>query len=336
MICPSCGTYLPDGTTSCPVCHEAIGAAAALRGMWCPSCGAGATWADEVCPHCGYPIAFEREARLEHVPEVDGFEATDALDNSPTADETSDTRTIARIESAIPCENDPENKVVSAEMMPRGNRFMLAAAASIALVCGIVLLLAHPWDPDAYATRATKEADTTLAGFPGTVEELSGQDRGSHDASEQLSGDERAFVQLNDAYTKLKLYATRADECSQAFAEVAFGSDDSARSSERHAVEVLAIDVDNLIDAINDVDVSSGTYAEAQSNLLTLGKWLSSRVQLYAAAWLEVAKSPDPAAERARIEATLNPPTQTDGERVYMLLFDENYDAYKPIAKEGM
>lgn len=335
MICPTCGSLIPDESTHCPVCHEHIGAVPPLvktNRIWCPSCGAGASWNDDVCPHCGFPIAQEREARLSQVPEVYGSQIEDASDDGDVVDETGDTRTIARIESAIPCGDDPENKVAASEVMPRVSRFALASVASLVLVCAVVLMLTHPWDPDAYSTRATKEADTSMAGFPGTVEELKGQDnlRGSSDESVE----DVTFTQISEAYNKLGRYASRADESEESFYETAFVSDTDALIAGKRTADALAVDVDNLAALIENVDMTTEGYEEDRDHLLTLVDWLRKRVESLCTAWHAVADSPDPTAERTRLEALIEPDAITDGSSSYKELFEQNYDQWAPQAKE--
>ena len=143
----------------------------ALQGRWCPSCGVAVAWEDEVCPSCGLPLerpwdvpievrtrseAAAAEAQMTPLPEDEP--------EVPVVDETSDTRTMARIESAIPAEDDPESKIAVQERMPRTRAFLLASIASAMLIIGLALWITHPWDPNANSIKATEERDTSMAG----------------------------------------------------------------------------------------------------------------------------------------------------------------------------
>ena len=337
MICPTCGTHIPDGSLRCPACHASVGitmAMPAIQGRWCPSCGAGVGWQDEVCPSCGFPL--EREWGTPTDPAVPMATLGDAPKPiEEQVDETADTRAIPRIESAIPPEDDPTSKVAALEVMPHTSRFVLAAVASVLLVCGLALAITHPWNPDANSIRATKEADTSMAGFPGTVETLSGQDSDGSGVVAVPSGDDATLAQLVEAYGKLGRYAERADQSRQLFDEVAFGSDLDERTRGRREAEALAIDVSNLIARLEEVDVTSGLYAEERDNLLTLGNWLRNRVDTLSTAWKAAVDASDPAAERDEILAILKRDDDAQGANAYKTYFDDNYEAWEPKHKDA-
>lgn len=339
MICPSCGTHVPDGSQRCPACHASIGATAAMPavyGRWCPSCGAGVGWDDEVCPACGYPLE-----ELWGVPVEGAAEplAADVDDTPPSlaslTEDSDDTTVIPRIESAIPPEDDPESKVVSQEDMPRVSRLVLAAIASVALICGITLVITHPWDPDVYSIKATEEADTSMAGFPGTVETLSGQDSDGSEDYEVLTGDDATYAELDKAYRQLARYAERADKSEELFAEVAYEGDKEARAAGSREAQALAIDVSNLIDTVSQVDVSSGVYVQDRDHISTLASWLRNRVDTLREAWGAAAASDDPAAEKDRLRELIAVNNGEDGANVYQVLFDDNYAGWKPEKKSS-
>ena len=306
----------------------------AIQGRWCPSCGAGVGWHDEVCPSCGFPL--EREWGAPADPSVAAPAPSEA--GSPAeeqVDETADTRAIPRIESAIPPEDDPTSKVAALEVMPHTSRFVLAAVASMLFVCGLALAITHPWNPDANSIRATKEKDTSMAGFPGTVETLSGQDSDGSGVIAVPSGDDATLAQLVEAYGKLGRYAERADQSEELFGEVAFGSDLDGRTTGKREAEALAIDVSNLIASLDEVDVTSGLYAEERDNLLTLGNWLRNRVDALSAAWKAAVDAQDPAAQREEIMAILRRDDDASGKNAYKAYFDENYEAWEPKHKDA-
>jgi hypothetical protein len=313
----------------------------ALQGRWCPSCGVAVAWEDEVCPSCGLPLerpwdvpievrtrseAAAAEAQMTPLPEDEP--------EVPVVDETSDTRTMARIESAIPAEDDPESKIAVQERMPRTRAFLLASIASAMLIIGLALWITHPWDPNANSIKATEERDTSMAGFPGTVESLSGQDDRGDSVVEVPSGDDATFAQLSDAYEKLGRYEARADESTELFYDKAIDGTLDERSQGKRDSAALAIDVSNLIDTLNQVDVTSGTYAEDLENLLTLGNWLRNRVDRISSAWDAALASKNPKADEASLMALLEAENGEDGKNAYEKLFDDNYEQWKPERKE--
>ena len=337
MICPTCSTHIPDGSVICPACHASVGMTMAmppLQGRWCPSCGVSVGWDDEVCPNCGLPMEKAWGQPLAQDAAELSAAAEPATLEEQIAEEEQDTREIPRIESALPAENDPTSKVAIHESMPRIRGMLLAGVASIALIGGVALALSHPWDPDAYSTGATEEADTSMAGFPGTIETLTGQD--SHDGApvEVLSGDDETYAELLEAYGKLARYKERADENEALFLEVAFTGDLDARTSGKRELEALAIDVSNLIERLGQVDVTSGTYAEERENMLTLANWLRNWVDTLGEAWAADVASTDPAADEASLRAVLASENDESGQSAYKTLFEENYVAWEPKQKQ--
>lgn len=250
------------------------------------------------------------------------------------AEEEQDTRAIPRIESALPAENDPTSKVAIHEAMPRIRGVLLAGVASLALVSGIALALSHPWDPEAYSTRATEEADTSMAGFPGTVETLTGQDSPDGTPVEVLSGDDATFAELTEAYGKLGRYKERAAENEALFLEVAFTDDLDARTSGKRELEALAIDVSNIIERLGQVDVTSGTYAEDRDNMLTLASWLRNWVDTLGEAWAADVASTDPAADEESLRAMLAADNDESGQSTYRTLFEQSYESWEPKQKQ--
>lgn len=310
-----------------------------LQGRWCPSCGTGVGWQDEVCPSCGMPLertwGAPEEPSAEVIQEPDAAEALagEPQEVAPVVDDTSDTRAIPRIESAIPPEDDPESKVLVQERLPRTRALVLASVASALLMIGLALWLTHPWDPDIYSIRATEEKDTSMAGFPGTVESLSGQDNNTAAVVEVPSGDDATLAQLTEAYEKLGRYRQRADESVELFYQVAFSDNLDERTRGKREAQVLAIDVSNLIDTLGQVDVTSGTYADTLDNMLTLGNWLRNRVDRISDAWEADLNSNDPAADEQMLRSKLEADNNDEGKNAYQVLFEENYEKWKPEKK---
>lgn len=333
MICPTCKTHIPDGSVRCPACHAPVAmtiAMPAVQGRWCPSCGGGLSWEDEVCPHCNMPLEslWEKQPETVEAPVSPGpVESNDSGDAASGQDETHE---IPRIESAIPAEDDPTSKVKILDEMPRTGRLLLAAVFSAALVGGLAIAITHPWDPDQYSIKATTEADTSMAGFPGTVESLTGQDNNSFADQETPTGDDATLALLVEAHKKLGKYADRADESQELFLQDGCSSEKDVRQKGKRAIDALAIDVSNLIAQIQEVDVTSGTYVQERDNLVTLGNWLRNRVEILQEAWKASAESTDPAAEEDRIVGIVIGGGDSGGADGYKTLFDESYKSWKP------
>ena len=303
----------------------------ALQGRWCPACGVAVDWGERVCPNCGLPLEQEWGSSSPDVQTpIDEMASAGVPAPEPVVDDAADTHAIPRIESAIPPEDDPTSRVAVQEAIPRTSRFLVAAVASAALVCGLALAITHPWNPDVYSIKATEEADTSMAGFPGTVETLTGQDSDGRSEVEVPTGDDATLAQLTEAYGKLGRYAARADANEELFGEVAFENDLTERTRGKREADALAIDVSNLIQSLEKVDVSSGTYVDELEHMNTLGNWLRNRMDTLTAAWKAVVESDNPAADRARLEQLLLADHGDDGKSAYQTLFDENYEQWEP------
>ena len=304
-----------------------------LRGRWCPSCGSAVGWHDEVCSNCGMPLD-EEWAKPAHVTADASTQnvAGEGLVQGEVG-ESPEAQEAPRIESAIPAEDDPTSKVAALEVIPRTSRFLVAAVASIIFVCGIALVLTHPWNIDAYSIKATKEKDTSMAGFPGTVESLSGQDSVEGESVEILNEDDALYADLTEAYEKLGRYAGRADESERLFGEVAFGSDTDERTRGKREAEALAIDVSNVIASLGELGTTSTLYAEDIDHLMTLGNWLRNRTDALLAAWVADVESENPTEDREQIMSLLQNEDGKEGTNAYKKLFDESYEGWKPEHK---
>lgn len=177
MICPSCGTLIPDDVSRCPQCHHHIGATIATaeeEQRWCESCGSPIPADMDACPECGMPVdgAFN-EAEGERF-------SVGSVVSEPEPKN-------AGFVSAIPPAPKKGQGELPVEERRRHTRLvMLAALAALLVVGGTTLYIVRPWDPNAYTTHATEDADTSMEGFPGERDYLASQDR-SEEAAYQES-----------------------------------------------------------------------------------------------------------------------------------------------------
>ncbi len=346
MRCPNCGAEVPAGAVACPSCHYDLGLTQRIpvtKVAWCPTCGALVPPDAHSCPKCGAPVGATARSKSGQavrdlgIPTIEGPVATDGEDvDEGGADAT---RAMPRIESAIPSEPGPESATVRHDRMPRTRVLMVAAGAALVLAGGMALWITHPWNPNLYITHAQTDADTSMAGYPGYISALSGQDGStatssdsSSDSSDSSSdsgsdtGTKSVYQSISDDYDKLGTYADQLDQSVADLTTTGVSGTESERESGKATADQTAIELSNLIDDIASLDDSDGTYADDISNMTTLGNWLRNRSDAICEAWkLSVTKTTE-----KKILAPLEKIGYSSGTDSYKTLFDENYDAWKP------
>ena len=329
MICPSCGSAIPDGLSVCPACHADLAMTRVmpkLTGTWCSSCGALVPAGATVCPKCGMPVVASHVSSA-----VEQMEHRRAEDRALERERTS---SLPRIESAIPSEPDPSSEsAYGRERLPHTKVFALAAIASLLLVGGLTLVIAHPWNPNLNDTRASTPADTSQAGFPGTISALQGQDKVASATSAE-SADDLTYNSLLGAYESLKDISDRADDLESRLDTTGISGSSEDRSAALEEAKQLSLDASNVVTTISNIDVvTTGTYTDQKTNVSTLASWLRNRVESIYDAWKVSAGSSDPAADKSKILAPMVGNRESDGSEAYVNLFKKNYDAWKPAQR---
>ena len=330
MKCPSCASEIADGLDVCPACHANLAMTRVmpkLTGTWCANCGALVPTGSDACPKCGVPVAG-------------GGQSSAAAEMAKRRAEerrleSEKTSSLPRIESAIPSEPDPVAEATyGRERLPRTRVFALAAIASLLVVGGVTLAITHPWDPTLTDTRATMPADTSQAGFPGTVDKLSGQDKSTSEAVSVESADEATYNSLLSCYEQLSELCATADELDEKLDTTGISGTSEERASSMEEAKQLSLDISNLVTEIDGIDVvTTGTYSDQKANVSTLASWLRNRIDAIYSAWQVSAESTDPAADKSKILAPMSGMRESDGTDAYVNLFKKNYDAWKPTER---
>lgn len=295
MICPSCGRTVPDGALVCPGCNSSLDATRKISlsgATWCPTCGALVAPGATECPKCGTTLPAEgssaRRQRDLDLPEIGNTGMMDALgDGRPD------------IESAIPPEDDASSGARRHDRPPRTRALVLAALLAVVVVGGAALLITHPWDPTATRTSTTTPADTSMQGFPGFLESLTGQDVTSSPEGASSS----VADALTEAYEQLGTLAERVDACEELLRSDGVSSEASRETREGglEQIRAVSIDVSNAISDMTELD--DGSYPDALGDLLTLGNWLRNRCDVLTSAWELSAESEDAGADADAILA---------------------------------
>ncbi len=309
-----------------------------LRPVYCKSCGAIIDKDRVLCPSCGQPTGVEHEADALSVKRSHDIDArlanpfhtqTGEVPVEQESQSLDDTHAIPRLNTALPVEPEEGEKPAFRTLHTRA--IVVAAIAALLVVGGITLVITHPWDPDAFSTSATTPADTSQAGFPGTLDSLSAQDTGIS-SSDSSSEETSSYTLLYEAWQSLGTLRDEIVANEELFEELAYTGSDEEREAAAAEAESISIELSNLISSISQIDTSDGSYSETQTTLLTLGNWLRNYSDNICAAWDAVLASNDPAADSSTIEAILNAQRNADGRNAYLVLFETNYEDAEPEA----
>lgn len=317
MICPYCGTHIADGLTICPACHadltKAVPDASAIQTeRYCKSCGALIPEGATVCPNCGMPVEEEAIQPAEKA-----------------AVQLQQQQEKPHLASAIPAASDPYSATTANERMPRRRVFLVSFIAALIVVGGAVLLITQPWNPDPYSLKATEAADTSMAGFPGERSKLASQDSDINDATK--NGDQQIFEEVNNYYADLGDLKDKLYSSEQSLRD-ALDSRNPDYTQGYQTAQQDANDLSNLINKIQDIDTSTGTYNDDINNITTLGNWLRNWSDELMNAW---AKANGGDTDKDDVLFGLDSAKRDDGKNSYQALFEQNYDSWKPQEKDS-
>lgn len=322
LSCPHCGKVVRDGALTCPYCHASLDVTQRLSlsdASWCPDCGALLAPGARSCPKCGRVMERGPARRVRSDMDLPDIGGTGDLSGAER------TGAMTRIESAIPSVSEGASAGVSRDHMPRPRAFAFAAIFALFVVGGATLLITHPWDPTATITRASEPADTSMSGFPGVVDTLSGQDSSS-DVEDRPATD--PFDAVLDAHAQLADLEAEVGESEDALRSALEAGDSSGLQDGLESAQSVSLHVSNLISNAALLDDDDGAYAQDLENIQTLGNWLRNRCDALTSAWQQAVDAADLTSAADSITATL------DGASDYERLFDQNYDAWTPAHVE--
>lgn len=262
MNCPHCGAHVPHDADVCPQCNKEITRDVPddAPAAWCNSCGSPIPANVKACPVCGMPMAGAFD---------DGWEDADKGDDAKGGEPEPE------LASALPPAPEPGEDAGVGEAPIRRRLVILATVAALIVVGGTTLYITRPWDPDAYITHATEEADTSEEGSVHSVSHLTGQD---------LIEDAERAEYLKDAETKVKdsitLMGEVADFCTTCEGKVDKLLLDGELPQET-GLEQLGTYRESLSSMYEDVsalDLRGSSYEGVAKNLLVVAQYLQGRV----------------------------------------------------------
>lgn len=236
------------------------------------------------------------------MPIVDSFDISTSTENAQEA--------IVRVDSpelvsAIPPEpvsgSDPEEV---AQGSARSRIMIVSVVAAVALMGGLTLFVAKPWAPNPPVTHATEDADTSMAGFPGTVQYLSGQDLLVNDDGKEYAP--RAEKLVKAFRSQLGSISEEAGALERELQEFIDGKKtDGVPSSHARAVRLHA-DLVSLTDRVMSLSIGDKEVAKERARLAVLAKYLVNEVEMVDECWTIAATESDAKKAAANIRGTLS------------------------------
>lgn len=321
MVCPNCGTHVPDDAVRCPACRAQIDATMSmgrLEGTFCPSCGALVTEDLQTCPKCGMPI------------EQVGVGAPDA----PPVNERPAIRTeeAPSLESAIPSIPEPGEVSLQDFVHESASRhILLTVILSLFVVGGATLIITHPWNPDANDVSATVEADTSSVGFPGELQTLSAQDTPPGQTYDEQAVDKNTYDTLLSAYASYRTIHNELEESDTLVRQLAGTGNVDAIDAGYEGFYEVSVKLDELLLEVGQTDVTTGTYEQDKNNIVALGGWLSDWRDALDSAWSLCSSYPEAPAEEVLEDLYA---LEEGGKNVARSQFEEQFDQWRPTAPE--
>ena len=319
--CPNCGTLLEsDAVGVCPACHhrlrkmEVEGATEDSR--WCESCGSPIPRDANVCPECGMPAkgAFDEETSERfsvraHTPDAEGEEAREV-----------------ELKSAIPpAPTEGEARVSTDERRKRERMLLVAALAALLLVGGTTLYIARPWDPYAYRTHATEDADTSMEGFPGEKNHLSSQDlREEEEYKAEVS---KNAALLDSVYERLGKLGNDTKQAHNDLVTRLDGGSASGDSEEMSAVFQIQQELNDIKSELEDMDTKDAQQQERSKELTVLMDYLRGAVDVLANAWSALASNNASLSSVSSARGIMNGGVGTRGFDEWYELFSNAYES---------
>ena len=277
MECPNCGTLIEDSCSVCPACHHRLDAGQSTNDdgvRWCESCGSPIPSDRDVCPECGLPVegAFDDEGERFSVSKESAAMA--ALNNEDAE----------KLVSAVPPTPKSGESTASTGSAHGKKRLIMASAlAALVLVGGTALYITRPWDPNAYVTHTTVEADTSMEGFPGEKGHLSSQDRTEEARQQALNG--QMAETLSKTREQLSALADKVDVCHADLVEFLDKSQLPDGRNLDEALQSARDELSKLREDTNKLDIKDTSLADRREKMGVLFEYLGGATDVLSNAW---------------------------------------------------
>lgn len=319
VVCPGCGTLVEDGAAICPACHHSLrewrtgddkGDVGDNR--WCGSCGSPIPEGHDACPVCGMPAegAFDEENEPSYA-------ITEPL--VPMRKERD-----VKLESAIPPEPQSGEKREGADEHRKRMRLLLiSAVAAIVLVGGTTLYIARPWDPEAYSTHATEDADTSMEGFPGEKPYLSSQDLAEENRYRTVVSDQQQ--RMDSLYDRMGELAAGLQSSYDDLSAYSAGGSYRKEESQLDSVADMCTEIRGIADEYRQMDLLDPTFEERRNSCVVLADYLSGAAEVLVDAWKTFDKATGSSSFVTNVRSVLAGEGSDYGFEQWMALFQNAY-----------
>ena len=294
MNCPHCGASIPDGMEACPACHvKLIGPdVSGEPTVWCESCGSPVPEGVEACPVCGLPVK-------------DAYEDWDEEETTVVKEAPKEDGEAASLTSAIPPAPEAGDAERGTDDAPTHMRLVIVAAiAALLVVGGTTLYITRPWDPNAYITHATEDADTSMEGFPGTVTHLSGQDLiEDSERTEYLKNAERTTDDFMKLMGEVDAECAELEVPVEDFLETGLLGESSGSAAK---AESMRERFETAYEEVAGFDMRGSSYEERHGSILVTAEYLQGRVRCVCDAWTALESFPEPDDAIVAVRAAVN------------------------------
>lgn len=261
---------------------------------YCPSCGKLVSAEQTTCPSCGMWL---RDTKTEAAVLKD---AKKQQENVPL------------IRSSLPSQE--EVRRAQKDSATISSKFIaVAVVACVVLICGAILFISHPWDPNAFSLRANAPADTSQDGFPGEIDSLSAQDSNTQDENHTNPTENELYTTFYNAYRQLGDLKTKTNALVSDLESVA-NLTTKQKDADYQTCTQLSQELTALRTRLEQAEADQTSYASTKENILAA----LTRLDVFSADLLRSFKivhaSEDLAADKQQLDTLLDSeilPSQT-------------------------
>lgn len=241
---------------------------------YCPSCGRIIEESVETCPYCGMWIEHEKPADL----------------GAPPDNPQNTTNSIPRLNSSLPSEEEVKASRVRDNTL-HVKYIVVAVIACVVLVCGSILLIFHPWNPNSNSFRDPNAQETAQDGSLNALDSLSAQDSNSAENNAQSSADSaqdsELYSSLRDAYRQMAEAKSKLEQ-SLVTLNNSLSQTKAKKQEGLSTNNEIETSVEALVSRLDDIAAENTKYEASLNSLKTAADSLKAYSDALQAAWVSL------------------------------------------------